>query len=169
LQAETKAMGQRISRQAVQEAFARFDANGDGVVCLQELKDGIRDILRKELVAEEHVQTVMKHFDASGDGVLQPEEFVTLDKLRTRLEDVMREEERQLTIEQRQRQPQPGLLKSFLAAFRLPDEQACETNLDCDQPQVCCDFHFKKFCCSSGLMARQLQLQYATVPVPQQH
>jgi Ca2+-binding EF-hand superfamily protein len=171
LQAETKAMGEKLSQDAIAQAFAAFDTNGDGVVSVQELGAGIREILRQELVTEEHVETVMRHMDLSGDGFLQPDEFVPLNELRRRLEEAIREEEKQLSLEAREQrqaqEQQPGLLKSFLAAFRLTDEHACETNFDCMRPEVCCDFHFKKFCCFSGEKARQLQLQYATVPVPQ--
>lgn len=175
LQAETKAMGDQLSQDAIQAAFLQFDTNGDGVVSLQELQDGMRDILRTELMSEDHVETVMKHLDTSGDGVLQLDEMVGVNELRQRLEGVIKEEQAQLQLEttMEQQSPkeeekrQPGLLKSFLATFRLSDEDACESNSDCYRPQVCCDFHFKKFCCSSGLMAQELQLQYATVPVPQ--
>jgi EF-hand domain pair len=184
LQAETKTMGDQLSQDAVQAAFRQFDTNGDGVISLQELKTGLRDILRAELT-EEHVEAVMQRLDTSGDGVLQLEEMVSLNHLRKRLQDVIQEEQKLLQLEtveqktlrkekaekqsqqQQQQQQQPGLLKSFLAAFRLDNEDACESNLDCFRPQVCCDFHFKKFCCSSGEMASELQLQYATVPVPQ--
>jgi hypothetical protein len=181
LQAETQAMGEELSQEAVLLAFRQFDTNKDGVISWQELQTGIRDILRTELT-DEHVESVMKHLDSSGDGMLQVEEMVTLNELRKRLQAVVQEEQRQLKLEestkpqqqqqqqqQRQRQKeQPGLLKSFLAAFRLTDEHACESNFDCVRPEVCCDFLFKKFCCSSGKMAHDLQLQYATVPVPQQ-
>lgn len=30
--------------------------------------------------------------------------------------------------------------------------EACESNFDCIRPEVCCDFGFKKICCSSGSM-----------------
>ncbi|KAL3926464.1 MAG: hypothetical protein SGARI_005599, partial [Bacillariaceae sp.] len=160
-------MGEELAKDAVTQAFAQFDTNGDGVVSMQELDDGLREILRQELSVE-HVEAVMQHLDASGDGVLQPDEFVAVDELRRRLEQVIREEEKQLSLEAREQrraqEQQPGLLKSLLAAFRLTDEHACETNYDCVQPEVCCDFHFKKFCCASGEKARQLELQYATVP-----
>ena len=30
-------------------------------------------------------------------------------------------------------------------------QDTCESNFDCERPQVCCDFGFKKTCCSSGM------------------
>ncbi|KAG7359066.1 EF hand domain containing protein [Nitzschia inconspicua] len=172
LQAETKAMGDQLSQDAILAAFRQFDTNGDGVISLKELQTGMRDILRAEMT-DDHVESVMKHLDASGDGVLQLDEMVALKELRERLNAVIKEEQKQLQLETKERYPKqeqpqsPGLLKSFLATFRLGDEDACESNFDCVRPEVCCDFHFKKFCCSSGEMTRNLQLQYATVPVPQ--
>jgi hypothetical protein len=31
-------------------------------------------------------------------------------------------------------------------------EDTCESNFDCKRPEICCDFGFKKQCCSSGAM-----------------
>ena len=45
-------------------------------------------------------------------------------------------------------------------------KDTCETNWDCDRPQVCCDFGFKKMCCSSGSLVSNAAPQYALVPVP---
>jgi hypothetical protein len=30
-------------------------------------------------------------------------------------------------------------------------EDTCDSNYDCERPEVCCDFGFKKMCCSSGM------------------
>jgi hypothetical protein len=48
-------------------------------------------------------------------------------------------------------------------------QDTCDSNYDCQRPEVCCDFGFKKMCCTSGMrvldgpMSRQGQL--AEVPV----
>ena len=49
-------------------------------------------------------------------------------------------------------------------------EDTCESNYDCESPEVCCDFGFKKMCCSSGLRVldgppRSRYGEYAEVPV----
>lgn len=44
--------------------------------------------------------------------------------------------------------------------------EACESNFDCYRPEVCCDFGFKKICCSSGSMVGNAGLEAALVPVP---
>jgi hypothetical protein len=42
----------------------------------------------------------------------------------------------------------------------------CESNFDCERPQVCCDFGFKKMCCFSGTPVGRSAPEYAMVPVP---
>jgi hypothetical protein len=44
----------------------------------------------------------------------------------------------------------------------------CESNFDCERPQVCCDYIFTKKCCTSGspiLSNNSKKLQYARIPV----
>lgn len=54
--------------------------------------------------------------------------------------------------------------------FRDTLQDTCESNYDCERPEVCCDFGFKKMCCSSGMRVvdgfRNKQGQLAHVPVP---
>jgi len=45
------------------------------------------------------------------------------------------------TAQQRQRK---GIFSGILS-------DSCETNFDCERPEVCCDFIFKKVCCASGI------------------
>ena len=49
-------------------------------------------------------------------------------------------------------------------------KDTCDSNYDCEQPEVCCDFGFKKMCCSSGMRVvdgfNNRQGQLAEVPVP---
>ena len=62
-----------------------------------------------------------------------------------------------------------SMFGNFLRNLANQFEDTCQTNFDCDQPLVCCDFGYKKTCCSSGEMAAKLPLEYATVPVPQSY
>lgn len=59
-----------------------------------------------------------------------------------------------------------GLLKKL---FGNVLEDTCESNFDCQRPEVCCDFGFKKMCCASGMRIvdgpRSRQGQLAEVPV----
>lgn len=76
---------------AAERAFKKFDTNQDGEVSLKELKEGLEKSFNMELPAK-RVEALMKDFDKSNDGKLQPEEFVTLDRFRSRLDALAREE-----------------------------------------------------------------------------
>jgi len=39
----------------------------------------------------------------------------------------------------------------FKKIFGEALQDTCESNYDCERPEVCCDFGFKKMCCSSGM------------------
>jgi len=50
-------------------------------------------------------------------------------------------------------------------------KDTCESNYDCERPEVCCDFGIKKMCCSSGLQItdgfkRNKQGERVLVPIP---
>ena len=50
-------------------------------------------------------------------------------------------------------------------------QDTCESNYDCERPEVCCDLGFKKMCCSSGMkvfngVSPAQQRQLIRVPAP---
>jgi hypothetical protein len=66
-----------------------------------------------------------------------------------------------------EKQKKQGLLSKMFGGIM---EDTCESNWDCERPQVCCDLGFKKMCCSSGAkiyngMPGQ-QYERALLPVP---
>merc|ERR1719498_818417 len=79
---------------ATERAFTKFDTNKDGEISLEELKAGLEKELKTEL-PDERVKRVMQDFDISGDGKLQLDEFVTVEKFRSKLEALAREEKEQ--------------------------------------------------------------------------
>mmetsp|Transcript_3761 Transcript_3761/g.7872 ORF Transcript_3761/g.7872 Transcript_3761/m.7872 type:complete len:288 (-) Transcript_3761:282-1145(-) len=164
LQAQNRSIGEKRLNDAILLAFSQFDANDDGVVTLKELKLGLEGVLRMELT-ETSVRKVMEHFDTSGDGLLQPDEFVTTDRLRVQLEAVAKEEQRLLDASSQGDSPM-GIFGGFLKNLSAQFESTCESNFDCDRPEVCCDLGFRKMCCSSGSMAKNLQLEYAYATIP---
>lgn len=159
LQAQIHLMEAKQIADATEKIFSEFDKNGDGVISVEELKEGLETSLRTD-ISEEQVQKLLEHFDTSGDGLLQPDEFVTLDQLRSKFNAIVKEQDLE-TLKQ------PGFFKNLMDNTLFQD--TCESNFDCERPEVCCDFHFKKMCCSSGQMAQELRLEYATVPIPQNH
>jgi len=147
--------------EATAEAFTQFDTNQDGVITFREFKEGMEKVLRPKL-SEASVRKVFEHYDASGDGLLQPDEFVTIDRLRNQLDLAIRE------VQQQQEQSMaelPGMFQGFLNNLAVVFQDTCESNYDCDRPEVCCDFGYKKMCCSSGQMTKNLQLEYAMVTI----
>lgn len=44
-------------------------------------------------------------------------------------------------------------------------EDTCESNFDCERPEVCCDLGFKKMCCSSGMKIIDGQPNLQRIPL----
>jgi len=58
----------------------------------------------------------------------------------------------------------PGFMDKIFGGV-LKD--TCESNFDCQRPEVCCDLGFKKMCCSSGMrIANDARFQPRLIPVP---
>lgn len=95
-------------------------------------------------------------------------------------------EVKQLATVQQQRQQQAQQQAQQAAATELAEKErkkngflnrmmgdimtdTCESNYDCERPQVCCDFIFKKVCCASGMKVMngvpgQMQPKRVTIP-----
>jgi Kef-type K+ transport system membrane component KefB len=67
--------------------FMQFDTNNDGVVSLNELKNGLENELSIKLT-QSQARKVMDLFDDSKDGLLQEDEMVSLDEFKRRLQAV---------------------------------------------------------------------------------
>eukprot|EP00985_Skeletonema_marinoi_P005509 scaffold2388_cov201-Skeletonema_marinoi.AAC.7 len=65
--------------------FMQFDSNGDGVVSIGELKEGLEKKLSLQLT-QRQARKVMDLFDESQDGYLQEDEMVSLAQFRYRLQ-----------------------------------------------------------------------------------
>jgi hypothetical protein len=103
---------------------------------------------------------------------LSPEEFLDLQKQVAALSleqsqkaaDAMAAAD--LAKQQKEQDKGGGFFKKL---FGDALQDTCETNYDCQRPEVCCDFGFTKKCCSSGMriidgpVSRQGQL--ALIPV----
>eukprot|EP00542_Grammatophora_oceanica_P021043 CAMPEP_0194031612 /NCGR_PEP_ID=MMETSP0009_2-20130614/4744_1 /TAXON_ID=210454 /ORGANISM="Grammatophora oceanica, Strain CCMP 410" /LENGTH=429 /DNA_ID=CAMNT_0038671819 /DNA_START=45 /DNA_END=1334 /DNA_ORIENTATION=- len=94
---------------------------------------------------------------------LSPEEFLETE---AQIQTMETQERKRQAAMDAATAPEDGPLKPFAKLFNVL-EDTCETNYDCERPEVCCDFGFKKMCCSSGAMVgaeQQLRPAYATVP-----
>jgi hypothetical protein len=107
-----------------------------------------------------------------GLDALSPEEFIELQDQVAEL-DSQQQRKRAATVtaaaelaKKSQEAKEPGFLKKLFGNLL---EDTCESNYDCQDPQVCCDFGFKKTCCSSGMLVfdgpKSRQGQLAVIPV----
>jgi len=53
--------------------------------------------------------------------------------------------------------------------FSTGSRPSCQTNDDCQEPDVCCDMVFGKVCCYGGEKSRLEEWKLAYVPVPQSY
>ena len=104
---------------AAEKAFERFDTNKDGEISLEELKAGLEKNLKIEL-SDKRAKELMDVFDDSGDGALQPNEMVTIDRFKNKLEQLVREEKRLAAEAQKQaklEEEQAALAEAKLAVL----------------------------------------------------
>mmetsp|Transcript_61077 Transcript_61077/g.149529 ORF Transcript_61077/g.149529 Transcript_61077/m.149529 type:complete len:584 (+) Transcript_61077:244-1995(+) len=106
---------------------------------------------------------------------LTPEEFLQLEEQVAEIDEQQRKKKAanaaaaELAAEQERKKSQGNVFTNFLGNAL---QDTCETNFDCEWPEVCCDFGFKKSCCSSGMRIfdgppQSRQGQLAEVPIPQ--
>jgi hypothetical protein len=85
---------------------------------------------------------------------LTPEEFVAVEE-EVRSMDAINKKKASYLAEQLAQQSsknKKGKEDSFLSnIFGGVFKNGCESNFDCERPQVCCDVGFKRICCSNGL------------------
>ncbi|KAL7558778.1 hypothetical protein ACA910_018282 [Epithemia clementina (nom. ined.)] len=100
---------------------------------------------------------------------LTPEEFLKLEsKVKVMdAEQQMKRQQQQAAAAAAQAQEEKRNKKARVLdkLFGNVLKDTCETNYDCTRPEVCCDFGFKKMCCSSGSPVLGLQPAYVPVPV----
>ena len=171
LQEESARIGQQTIDAATAQIFADFDTNRDGVISLKELREGLETKFPRNTSMNSNakiVQQILDHFDKSGDGVLQSDEFVvSLMELRKQVERITNDYYAETTNNNpplpMTAPPPPNRFQNFLANML---DDTCQSNDDCQRPEVCCDFLVKKSCCNTGVMNRQLQSELQLIPVP---
>jgi len=72
-------------------AFEKFDTDVDGKLTIDELKTGLEKTLNIQL-SYNRVKRLIEEFDVNKDGYLELEEMVTIDKFRSKIEALSREE-----------------------------------------------------------------------------
>ena len=71
---------------------------------------------------------------------------------------------RQSAAELSSRELEKSEKSSFFSKLFGSIADGCESNYDCERPQVCCDFIVKKECCASGVGVPQMQLKRVAIP-----
>lgn len=101
---------------------------------------------------------------------LTPEEYIEVQEQVTELDNQQKKKAAAVAADMANRR-KPEESGFFNKLFESAMKSTCETNFDCSYPEVCCDFGFKKMCCSSGLRIlerppQSREGQYAEIPVP---
>mmetsp|Transcript_14230 Transcript_14230/g.30320 ORF Transcript_14230/g.30320 Transcript_14230/m.30320 type:complete len:460 (-) Transcript_14230:435-1814(-) len=83
---------------------------------------------------------------------LTPEEFIAIEE-EVRAMDAMNKKKaaylaEQIAQQKANQKKEDGFLSNIFGGAL---KNGCESNFDCERPQVCCDVGFKKICCSNGL------------------
>lgn len=82
---------------------------------------------------------------------ITPDEFIKIDE-EVRAMDAVNKKKATYLAEQlsqgRKKEEKDSFLNSIFGGVL---KNGCESNFDCERPQVCCDVGFKKICCSNGL------------------
>ncbi len=99
------------------------------------------------------------------------EEFLEIEK---QVAEMAVEQQKKAAAEalelERQRQQEENAGGFFGKLFGNVLKDTCESNYDCERPEVCCDFGIKKMCCSSGQFItngpRSREGELALIPVP---
>jgi hypothetical protein len=89
---------------------------------------------------------------------LTPEEFLEVEAQVKQMEVQELSKQQSMTSDATEVPQKKSKKNGFLSnLFGETFEDTCESNYDCKRPQICCDFGFKKMCCSSGAMVGQMQ------------
>lgn len=58
------------------EIFKQFDTNGDGILSVDEVRDGFKEFMGDQIMFEEELQAIIKKADLNGNGSIEYSEFV---------------------------------------------------------------------------------------------
>jgi len=97
---------------------------------------------------------------------ITPEEFIQIQVQVEELESVQQEKASAAAQSTNEMAEPKQKNKLFGNLFGGVLQDTCESNWDCERPEVCCDLGFKKMCCSSGMKIFDPQPQMRLVPVP---
>lgn len=98
---------------------------------------------------------------------LTPEEFLELEAQVEQMDSQQRQQAASMAAAELSKKKAGDKGSFFDKLFGDVLKDTCESNYDCERPEVCCDFGFKKMCCRSGTpVVNGPRPQLALVPVP---
>ena len=100
---------------------------------------------------------------------LTPEQFLEVDAQVKQMEiDAIKQHAAAAAAQDATEMPRDNRNKGGFLGNIFADilEDTCDSNFDCERPQVCCDFGFKKMCCSSGQQIYSREGEPALIRVP---
>lgn len=116
-----------------------------------------------DVVAFEKKNAARKKF---GLAALTPEEFSRIEAEVRGLEMKTRQAAQSAAELSRQDLQKREKANFFSKMMEGVVKNGCESNFDCERPQVCCDLIVKKMCCSSGVGVYEPPLQRIPIRVP---
>jgi hypothetical protein len=82
---------------------------------------------------------------------LTPEEFIKIEEEVRAMDALNKKKAAYLAKQMMQSRPEKKKDNFLSNIFGGVLKNGCESNFDCERPEVCCDVGFKKICCSNGL------------------
>lgn len=82
---------------------------------------------------------------------ITPDEFVKIEAETRKLEIQQQQKAAASSSAAEMNMTKPKGKNNFMKLFGNILQDTCESNFDCQRPEVCCDLGFKKMCCSSGM------------------
>jgi hypothetical protein len=104
---------------------------------------------------------------------ITPQDFLAIQAQVQSLEMEQVLKQQAAAISRQQQQQQQGGVVGGLATFAQKlfesnTQNTCISNLDCEQPKICCDLGFNKMCCSSGMKMLETKHELALIRVAQE-
>ena len=119
----------------------------------------------------EALETKNKSRKKFGLKPLTPEEFLQLQSQVKEMDEIQKQRAADAAAaasaaaSAKNEQRPSSFLDKLMGGDLLKD--TCESNFDCNRPEICCDFGFKKMCCSSGALVglQNMQRQPQMIPI----
>lgn len=73
----TNSMMSKATEERLMQTFKQFDKNNDGILTVDELREGFRDFMGENIIFEDELQQIIKNIDFNNNGQIEYSEFVS--------------------------------------------------------------------------------------------